>query len=46
MEKYKTYEDVAILLEYVSNEVMSAVDTMFDFKKFDALNVTSIDENR
>ena len=45
IKKYKMYEDVPLLLEFVSSEVISAVDAMFDFKKFDAMNITSINEN-
>ncbi|XP_014214555.1 uncharacterized protein LOC106643800 [Copidosoma floridanum] len=46
LDKYKVFEDVLLLLEFVSSEVIFAMKFMFDLEKLNALNLLDIDERR
>ncbi|XP_011496627.1 PREDICTED: uncharacterized protein LOC105361215 [Ceratosolen solmsi marchali] len=46
LEKYKMYEHILPLLEYISSEVIFAMNFMFDLKRIEALHLLSIDNER
>ena len=46
LAKYKMYEDILPMLEYISNEVIFTMNFMFDLKSLQALNLLNIDEKR
>ena len=46
IDSYKMYEDVPLLLEHISNEVIFEMNIMFDLEKLKALNLMDINEDR
>lgn len=46
LKKYKMYEDVMRMLEYLSSEVILIMNFMFDLQRLDAMNLMDIDTKR
>lgn len=46
LQQYKVYEDVIPLMEYVTNEVISAMKFMFDLEKLSSFDIFEIDQKR